>query len=169
MSKREALDTVSLIIHEMEQEAKRLATVDPDIPMTSEEQESLLSLLEQIRVIKGLASDTCRVIEGLVTEAWQGNKDAMVGPYSVQFRWGKQRKWSDNDGLVSAVTRQAMWNQETGEVNPTEVVIHNLRSAFRLSGDNVRTTWLRDHDIDPDNYGDGPYKCSIQIVRTDGN
>lgn len=154
MGDRAALDTVTLIAFEMEQEAK--ATEDP---------ERLLELLEAIRAMKGATADACRAIEGLVSAAFDGVKDTQVGPYQVTFRWGKQRRWSDNEGLVSAVRRMAQWDQQTGEQNDAETFFKNLTSAFRLSGDNVRTTWLRDHDIDPDDYSDGPYKCSIQLIR----
>lgn len=154
MGDRAGLDAVTLVAFEMEQEAA--ATDDP---------ERLLELLEAIRAMKGATSDACRAIEQSVAAAFDGVKDTQVGKYRVTFRWGKQRRWSDNEGLVSAVRRAAQWDQNTGEQNDAETFFAKLSSAFRLSGDNVRTTWLRDHDIDPDDYSDGPYKCSISLDR----
>lgn len=160
MTDRAALDHVTLILHEMEEEAR-----------ASDDGERILELVEMARAMKSAAQDACRMIEKLASVAFDGEREVTVGKYQAVFRWSKQRKWTDNEQLVAAVSRQVMWNQETGEQTTPQQLWEGVRAAFRLAGDNVRTTWLRDHDIDPDDYSDGPSKCAIiitPVVQSEG-
>lgn len=153
MSNRAALDNMTLTLHEMAEEAK-----------VSDDGERILELVETVRAMKNAAQDACRLIEMLASVAFDGEREVTVGKYQAAFRWSKQRKWTDNEELVAAVSRHVMWDKDTGEEATIQQLWTGIRGAFRLAGDNCRTTWLRDHDIDPDDFSDGPSKCAITIT-----
>jgi hypothetical protein len=118
----------------------------------------------EMRELKRDLSLAVRDAENLAAEMLEGVKDADIGKHHVEVRWSKQRRWTDNDALRAAVSRIARFDPETGEERGATDALMIFTEAFRCTGGEARTTWLKKHDIDPDEYSEGDWRASVSIT-----
>lgn len=126
--------------------------------------ERFLDLLLTLREVKRDLTQVWRDAEHLAADAFDGIKNADVGPYRVEVRHSKARRW-DNDSLRSAVLRVARFDPETGEARDTDTALRLVDDVFNLSGSAARTTALKRIGIDPDEYSEGDWKTSVTVNR----
>jgi len=132
----------------------------------AEQPEDVLDLLLVIREAKRMVSDEVRDAEKLVAEMLDGIKDADIGEHHVEVKYAKQRKWTpeQNDDLRRAVSLIARYDRESGESRTPEETIRTFTDAYRCGGAEVRTTWMKKHDLDPDEYSAGDWKVSVLVT-----
>lgn len=123
-----------------------------------------LDLVLAIREVKRRVSDLVRDADRLAAEALEGIRKETIGRHYVEVRYSKQRRWTDADGLRSAVSRIARFDPETGEERSATDAVEILCAAYRCGGAEARTTWLTQHEIDPDEYSEGDYRPTVTIT-----
>lgn len=128
--------------------------------------EDVLDLLLVIREAKRLVSDEVRDAEKLVAEMLDGIKDANIGEHHVEVRYAKQRKWTpdQNEDLRRAVSLVARFDPESGEARTSEETVATMLDAYRCGGAEIRTTWMKKNDLDPDEYSTGDWKVSVLVT-----
>lgn len=62
-----------------------------------------------------------------------------------------RREWQ-HDELAGAVARAILAPDGDGVIRTGAEVFDEVGKAYKLGGDKARLTWLREHDIDPDDY-----------------
>lgn len=147
-------------VHEIEQPLlELLATIEAET-----DGEALLDHLLHVRAIKDVVNSIARDAERAAAEKLEGVKTETYGRHQVEVRWSKARRWTDADGLRSMVSRIARFDPESGEERTATEAVQILTSAFRCGGAEARMTWLKEHDIDPDEFSEGDWKSSITIT-----
>ena len=142
---------------------KLIAQMYEDL-VNESDSERFLDRLVELRELKRDIGLAVRDGERLAAEMLEGIKDADIGKHHVEVRWAKQRKWTDNDGLRTRIGIVARFDRETGEERGATDAIEIFTKAYRCSGGEVRTTWLKEHDIDPDEYSEGDWRASVSIT-----
>lgn len=139
--------------------------------VNEKEAERFLDRLVELRDLKRDIGIIVRDAETLAAEMLEGVKEADIGAHHVEVRWSKQRRWTDNDGLRTQVALIARFDPDTGEERGATDALAIFTEAYRCSGGEARTTWLKKHDIDPDEYSEGDWRASVKIEprRTDGS
>lgn len=129
--------------------------------------EEHIELLELIREAKRQVGDLVRDCERAAAETFAGQREWRIGRYKVEVRGSDTRKWH-NDDLRQAVARIARFDPDTGEERTTDECVRIFAAAYRCSGNEIRKTWLKEHDLDIDEYSyDAIWRDSIRIIQLD--
>lgn len=126
--------------------------------------ETFVGMLELMREIKRRVSDWVRDCEEAAADTFGGQRDWEVGRYRLEVRASDSRKWR-NDDLVSAVRRVARFDPDTGAERSTEECLRIFTEAFRCTGNEVRRTFLKQHEIDVDEYSyDAKWRTTVRVI-----
>lgn len=126
--------------------------------------ERFVDLLVLMRAIKRDVDVIARDAENAAIDTFGGQREWTIGRHALEVRSSKRRRWTDNDGLRSRVGLVARFDPDTGEARTADDAVAILTKAFRCGGAEARTTWLKQHDIDPDDYSEGEWSASITIT-----
>lgn len=128
-------------------ERGRLLDVEPESDETL-----ALGALVAAEIVR-MARDLKAKIDSQLLERIEGaeNKRIIAEGHTFTVRWSKARRAWDNDALRSAVARTVLADSD-GVARAGPDVWEQVNAAFNLAGGNARTTWLKAHGIDPDDF-----------------
>jgi hypothetical protein len=121
---------------------------------------ALITLLRDARTARQQLATIERALEDAAARAWPrtaGNRIALSNEWVAERRFGADRTKWDNDGLtadlVRKVTSGPVVDESTGELCEPNAMTWALRDALvACARPSWRTTKLREHGIDPDEY-----------------
>lgn len=128
--------------------------------------EEMLDLIVVLRDVKREVDILTRDADKIAVETLGGMKEWTIGKHAVEIRSSKQRRWTDVEGLRTRVGLVARFDPATGEERTATEAVEILTAAYRCGGAEARTTWLKQHDIDPDDYSEGTWRatCAISLA-----
>lgn len=123
-----------------------------------------VDLVAAFRAAKQEVNDLSRDVERALVDLMEGSKEMEVGPNRLEIRWSKQRRWTDNERLREKVKSLALWDAETGEARDAAGAFDVIAEVYRLGGAEARTTALKKHGLDPDDYSEGDWRATVSIT-----
>jgi len=134
--------------------------------LEAENPETVLDRLLEVREAKRYVADLSREAESIAAKMLDGIRNADIAHHRVEVRASARRTWSADsaDDLRNAVGKVARFDPETGEMRSATEAVDIMRQAYRCGGAEVRITWLKDHDIDVDEYAVADWSTTVKIT-----
>lgn len=136
------------------------ADIDRLIAQVDGDELALITLLRDARTARQQLTTIERALEDAAARAWPrdaGQRIVLDDEWVAERRFGKDRTKWDNEGLLSDLVRKAtaepVVDEATGELCEPNAMTWHLRDVLTdCARPSWRTTALRKHGIDPDEY-----------------